>query len=242
MDASAWLVLATLPTAAVVGLRRWPGLRWIVASVPCWVFGNAAEWILLVAVGMTVVGMFVGAVGPALVGRRVRDASRVPLPHLASGPLVPVASRLYVGGQRSRVLHYLAIGMAVLAVVLLVAAASSDEQDELGALGLSSVIIASTFAFGNWFADRVRLRTDGEGVHGRTLFFERTARWTEISGLRLRYMFLMGFSVRLVYYVVETPSVEVAFPSSMRGAKELQQAIEEATGLRWAEPEIVANM
>jgi hypothetical protein len=55
-------------------------------------------------------------------------------------------------------------------------------------------------------------------------------------------VFLPGYGIRLVYYVVETPAAEVSFPSSMGGARELQAAIEAATGLRWAEPEITPTM
>jgi hypothetical protein len=241
MDAWGWLSLASLGAAPFVGMRRSPALRFLVASIPFWVYGNALEWILLVAVALVIASMVRAALIPTLVGRRVNRSAQTPLPHLSSGPLVVVAPRVFTGGQRSRLLRNLSIGFLALAVVLVVALAMGGAV-ELGALALACVIIGATFAFGNWFADRVRLRVDEVGVHGRTMFVEHTARWTEISGLRLRYLFLPGYSARLVYYVVESQKHEVAFPSSMRGAKELQGTIEAATGLKWPEPEITATM
>ncbi len=242
MDPWGWVSLVSLATAPLLGLGTWPALRWLLASIPFWIFGNAIEWLLLVAVGLTIASMVRAALVPTLVGRRVHRPAHVPLAHLASGSLVPVAPRVFSGGQRSRLLRNLAIGCLVLAGVLLALLGTGRGADELAALALASVIISATFAFGNWFADRVRLRVDEAGVHGRTMFIEHTARWDEISGLRLRYLFMPGYSVRLVYYVVESPKHEVAFPSSMRGAKELQGIIEAATGVKWPEPEITATM
>jgi hypothetical protein len=243
MDAWGWVSLAALGAAPFVGMRKSPALRWLFASIPFWVFGNALEWLNLTAVGLVIASMARAALIPTLVGRRVNRsaAQATPLPHLASGPLVPVTPAVFSGGQRSRPLRYLMIAFMVIAAGLFVALAMSGGP-EIAALLIAAVIIAATFAFGNWFADRVRLRVDAVGVHGRTMFVEHTARWTEISGLRLRYLFLPGYSIRLVYYVVESAKHEVAFPSSMRGAKELQETIEAATGLKWPEPEITATM
>jgi hypothetical protein len=242
MDGWGWLSVAGFAAAAALGVRRWPILRWLLASVPFWIFGNANELLQLTAVGLTIAALAAGAVGPTLVGRRVRRAGSVPLPHLASGPLVPVAPRTFTGGQRSQFLRYAAIALVTIALLLSgLWAAGYDAAVTLG-LGLSAVILSATFAFTNWFASRVRLRIDESGVHGRTLLREHTARWSDISGLRLRYVFLPGYGIRLVYYVVETPAAEVSFPSSMRGARELQATIETATGLRWSEPEITPTM
>jgi hypothetical protein len=241
MDAWGWVTIVALAAAPFVGMRKSPALRLLVASIPFWIFSDAYEWIVLTAVGLVIASMARAALIPTLVGRRVNRSGETPLPHLASGPLVAVSPRVFTGGQRNRWLSYLTIGFLALAAVLGVALAMGGAV-ELGALALSCLIIAATFAFGNWFADRVRVRVDEAGVHGRTMFIEHTARWTEISGLRLRYLFLPGYSMRLIYYVVESPRHEVAFPSSMRGAKELQATIEAATGLKWPEPEITATM
>jgi hypothetical protein len=234
--------LTTLAAAPIVGFAHRPVLRVLLASIPCWVYGNASEPILLTAVGLTIASLAIVAVGPTLAGRRVKRPGAAPLPHLASGPLVPVTARTFFGGQRSRFLRHAAMALAVAALLLFIAAAAGYDAALTTGLGLSAVIISATFAFGNWFANRVRLRIDDIGVHGRTMLREHTARWSDISGLRLRYLFLPGYGIRLVYYVVETPAAEVAFPSSMRGAKELQAAIEAATGLQWAEPEITPTM
>ncbi|MEQ1731406.1 MAG: hypothetical protein ABL982_23800, partial [Vicinamibacterales bacterium] len=242
MDGWSWLALVALAAAPLVGLPNWPGLRWILASIPAWLYGNGNEWVLRAAPTMTFVGMLIGGVGPALAGRRARQAGGVSLPHLASGPLVTIEPRAFAGGQKSRVLHYLTVGMLLIALVLFVLIGAGQAPDELAALVLGALIISATFAFSNWFADRVRLRVDNVGIHGRTLFREHTARWNEVTGLRLRYMFMLGFSVRIVYYVVVSTSEEVAFPSSMRGASELQAIVEAATGLTWPEPEITANL
>jgi hypothetical protein len=244
MDAWGWVTIAALAAAPFVGMRRSPALRFLIASIPFWIFGNALEWLSLTAVGLVIASMARAALIPTLAGRRVNrwaSSEATPLPHLANGPLVAVTPAVYPGAHRSRVLGYLAIGFMALAAVLMVALGMGGGV-ELGALALSCVIIAATFAFGNWFADRVRLRVDEVGVHGRTMFVEHSARWTEVTGLRLRYVFLPGYSIRLVYYVVESPTHEVSFPSSMKGAKELQGTIEAATGLRWPEPEITATM
>jgi hypothetical protein len=127
--------------------------------------------------------------------------------------------------------------------VLTIVSVGADGESQALWIGLaiSSAIMAATFAFSNWFATRVRLRLDEHGLHSRTLVMERTIRWREIAGLTLRYVFLPGFGMRLVYYCAYSPTREVAFPSSMVGAKELQAAIEQATGLAWPAPEIEAN-
>ncbi len=242
MDAWAWVALVSLAAAPIVGLRKGSPLQWLLTSIPFWIFGNAIETLLLVAVGLTIASMAALALVPTLVGRRVNRSGRQPLPHLASGPLVPVAPQVFPGGQRSRVLKYLAIAMLLVALVLIVLVGAGAMAPELGALAVAALIIAATFSFANWFADRVRLRVDEVGVHGRTMFVEHTAKWSEISGLRLRYLFMPGYAVRMVYYVVESPRHEVAFPSSMKGAGELQACIEAATGLAWPEREITPNL
>jgi hypothetical protein len=243
MDAWGWVSLAALAAAPFVGMRPSSALRWLLASFPFWAFGNALEWMLLVAVGLVIASMAQVALIPTLVGRRVNRsaAQATPLPHLAGGPLVAVTPAVFTAGQRSRPLRYAGIAFLVIAAGLFVALALGGGP-ELAGLLMAAVIIAATFAFANWFADRVRVRVDEIGVHGRMMFLEHTARWTEISGLRLRYLFLPGYSMRLIYYVVESQKHEVAFPSSMRGAKELQGTIEAATGLKWPEPEITATM
>jgi hypothetical protein len=241
MDAWGWVSLVALAAAPLVGFSARPALRLLLASIPFWVFGDSYEWVVLAAVGLTVASMVRAALVPTLAGRRVNGPAREVLPHLASGPLVPVTPHVFTVAHRSRLMRNLAIALAVMAAGLAVAGTMGDLV-ELQALAFSALIIAATFAFGNWFADRVRLRVDEVGVHGRTMFIEHTAKWTEITGLRLRYLFMPGYSMRLVYYVVESPRHEVAFPSSMPGAKDLQACIEAATGLRWPEPEITATM
>lgn len=242
MDTWAWVALVSLAAAPLIGVRGGSPLQWLLTSIPFWIFGNAIEALLLVAVGLTIASMAAVAVVPTLVGRRVRRSQRQPLPHLASGPLVPVAPQVFTGGQRSRILKYAARALLLLAGALFLLIAAGAMAPELAGLPLAALIIAATFTFGNWFADRVRLRVDEVGVHGRMMFVEHTAKWTEISGLRLRYLFMPGYAVRMVYYVVESPRHEVAFPSSMKGARELQASIEAATGLAWPDPEITPNL
>ena len=49
MDGWAWLSLPTLAAAPFVGFRGGM-LRWLLASIPFWIYGNASEPILLSAV------------------------------------------------------------------------------------------------------------------------------------------------------------------------------------------------
>lgn len=226
---------------AAMSLRKWEGLRWIAASFPFWAMSAAAPWPTYVALGLVFLGMAIGAVGPTLPGRRRRRAGE-PLPHMASGPLVPVVARAWPNAHPSRVVRVGAIVFGVLAVVLALAAATGRDPAALGGLALSSVIIAVTFAFSNWFAGRVQLRIDGEGLHSRLFYREHTIPWDDVAGLQLRYVFLPGVGGRIVYYCVRSPTREFAFPSSMRHARDLQAAIESATGLSWPVPEITATL
>lgn len=242
MDAWAWASMLALIAAAVVAFPDRAGWRWGLASVPLWIYSNGMPWIQYAAVAMTVAAMAAAAVGPTLVGRRVRHRGLSPLPHLAAGPLTVVTPRLYGGGQPSRLLGYVALGLAVLAVVLCGAAAFAGGGNEALGLGIAAAIIAATLTFANWFAGRVHVRVDGAGVHGRTLFREHTVRWNEVAELQLRYLFLPSSGTRLVYYVVRSPRTEVSFPSTMIAAGDLQAAIEAATGLRWPAPTITPTM
>jgi hypothetical protein len=241
MDAWGWVALPMLAAAPLVGFRRGSILKWLLASLPFWVFGGVHEAITLTAVGLTIAGPVIGGFLPLLPGRRVKSPGP-PLPHLVSGPLVPVQPMQVSGGRRSRFVKYSAIGAAVTAVALFVAAAAGYERDTTTALGISAVLISATFFFGNWFADRVRVRIDDVGVHGRTLFREHTARWNEITGIDMRYVIGPGYGLRVVTYVVQSTSTQVSFSSGMVGADELRAAIEAATGMQWPEPEITATM
>lgn len=232
------LFMASASGGAMVLLRRYAGARWIAASIPFWAMNDAAGWIEFLAVGLVILGFALGAVGPTLPGRRRRTAGS-PLPHLSSGALVPVAPREFPNAQASRVLGVASMVFAGLAVVL--ALWGGDTATSVG-LAIGSAIIAATFLFANWFAGRVRLRVDAVGVHGRALFVEHTIPWTEVVGLSLRYVFLPGVGGRIVYYCVQSPVRECAFPSSMAGARELQSAIESATGLRWPVPQVTPTL
>lgn len=179
------------------------------------------------------------AVGPTLPARR-RRFKGAPLAHLANGPLVPVAPRVFVAAVRSRFITIVTWVFAALTVVLAVLSGATADGQTAGALAVASAIISATSAFSNWFAGRVRLRVDADGVHGRTLFTEHHIPWNEVALLSLRYVF-MGSGLRLVYYSVRSPTREVAFTSRMPGADELRRTIEEATGVVWAEPEIESH-
>lgn len=242
MDAWGWVSVMALAAAAVLAFQSRPAVRWLLTSVPFWMFGNALDWLLLVAVALTVVSMIAGALVPTLVGRRVNRPNRTRLVHLTAGPLVPMTPQVFTGGQRSRLVRNLAWSLLAMAVAVAALVGSGVFAVELAALALAALIMSSTFAFANWFADRVRVRIDEVGVHGRTLVVEHTAKWTDVTGLRLRYLMLPRYGVRMVYYVVESPRHEVAFPSSMRGAETLRDRIEAATGLRWSEPDITATL
>lgn len=226
---------------AAMGLRKWEGLRWIAASFPFWAMSGAAPWPEFVALGLVFLGMAIGAVGPTLPGRRRRRAG-APLPHMADGPLVPVAGRAWPNAHPSRVIQAGAIAFGLLAASLAIVAATGWNAATTGPLALSSLIIAVTLAFSNWFAGRVQLRLDEEGLHSRLFFREHTIPWNEVAGLQLRYVFLPGVGGRIVYYCVRSPTREFAFPSSMRDARELQAAIEAATGLSWPVPDITPTL
>lgn len=238
-----WGLVFLLSTAvgALMTLRKWEGLRWVVASFPFWALSEAVKWFDLVAVAMVTMGLAIAAVGPTLPGRR-RAKKGEPLARLASGALVPIVARVYPLAHGSRVLRVLTYGCAALTIVLAAVAAQEWEPETSGALALASAIITVTFAFSNWFSGRVRLRIDESGLHSRVFFREHTLPWTQIAWLTLRYVFLPGVGARIVYYVVRSPTREFAFPSSMAGAADLQAAIESATGLTWPTPEITANM
>ncbi len=237
MDAAGWVSLAALAAAAIVAFPQRSALRWGAASLPFWVYGQAAEWILLCGVGLTIAAMAARAVGPTLPGRRLRRPHLVPLPHLAPGPLVPITPRTFPGAHRSRFLSYAIAVLGPLAVALIgLAAFGGSTSPLLLALGLAAGIVAATFAFGQWFATRVHVRIDADGVHGRTLFREHTARWSEIGSLHLREVVMPGFGMRTVYYVVQTAEREVAFPATMEGAGALRADIEAAAGVQWPEP------
>jgi hypothetical protein len=240
IDAWGIIFILTGSPGAFLALRRFAALRWIAASLPFWAFGTAHDAFAIAAVALVVGGLIAAFVGPTLPGRRMRRDAR-PLEHLAGGPLTTVESRVYFGGVRVRWLTITAWTLAVLGVVLLAVAGAGVIDPALGGLGLAAEIMAGTFAFSNWFAGRVRLRIDQTGLHSRTLFREHTIGWAELAGLTIRYLFLPGSGIRLVYYVAYSPNREFAFLSTMKGAGELQAAIESATGLRWPEPEITGN-
>lgn len=232
-----WSVASVLLTAT--GLAIWlkrATFRWIVVSLPFWVLANVHGAFMTAAVALTIGGMAAMAVGPTLPGRRKRRDVAV-LPHMANGPLEPVTASTVYGGQKSRVIAWLTWVFAGLGIVLIASASHGVDEATAGGLGLSCLIIAVTFAGSNWFATRVRLRIDDRGLHSRVLFAEHTIPWTELAGLTLRYVFLPGSGVRIVYYVAFSPTREFSFTSQMKGSKELQSAIERASGLRWPEPE-----
>ena len=223
-------------TGLFLWLRNWPGGRWIAASFPFWAMAPRYQWTEFVALGMVFIGMAVTGVGPTLPGRRRRGGDA--LPHMASGALGPVVARTFPGAHHSRVISVATFVFAMLTVVLGLLASRGFNAELTGALALSSAIIAGTFAFSNWFAGRVQLRIDEQGLHSRLFLREMSIAWKEVAGLSLRYVFLPGMGVRVVYHVVHSPRREFAFPSSMAGAAELQSSIEAATGLEWPEPEI----
>lgn len=222
-------------------LWKWSALRWVAASFPFWAMSEAVSWFVYVALGMVYYAMIIGAVRPTLPGRRLRS-NEPPLPHLASGPLAPVAARVFPNAHPSRVIQVVAVVFGLLAVILFALGAGGWNAGLTIALGISSAIIAVTFAASNWFSGRVQLRIDGEGLHSRLFYHEHTIPWNEVVYLTLRYVFLPGFGGRIVYYSVRSPTREFSFPSSMRDAGQLQSAIESATGLKWPEPEITPTL
>lgn len=227
-------------TGLAMSLRRWRGGRWIASSVPFWAMAEAAPWAMYIALGLVFAGMAIAGVGPTLPGRRIRGADA--LPHMASGALVPVESRVYPAARPSRVIRVLTYGFAGLTVILGVMAGGGFNADITAALATAAAIIAVTFAFSNWFSGRLQLRIDERGLHSRLFYREHSIAWTEVASLSLRYVFLPGMGVRVVYYCVRSPRREFAFPSSMKGAAELQASIEAATGLSWPVPEITPTI
>ena len=187
--------------------------------------------------GLSLVGWLM--LRPVLPGRRIKHGG-APQPHLAAGPLVRVAPAVFYGGHKSRFLSIASKVMGVTSLALALAGVRAAEDDAAVYLGLaiSSAIVAITFAFGNWFATRMRLRLDGTGLHSRLLFGEHTLPWNEVSSLSLRYVTMPRTGVRLIYYCVRSPTREFAFPNTQQGAEELRQVIARATGLAWPEPEI----
>jgi len=229
-------VMIAAAIAIFVLLRRRAGLRFIAASVPFWIFANSATWIMQVAVWSTIAGLAVAAVGPTLPGRRKRGGGSA-LPELANGPLAPVTPRMFQGAKRNRLLTIATAIFALFALALGAAATVRPSAAVLGGLAIGSAIIAITFAFSNWFASRMRLRVDGVGLHSRVMFGEHTISWTDVAGLTLRYVFLPGLSIRIVYFVVFSANREFAFLASIPGSSELKTTIESATGLTFQTPE-----
>lgn len=178
------------------------------------------------------------SVRPTLPSRRIRHGGE-PLPHLARGPLVPVAPAVFYGGHTSRFLSVASamLGFATLALGLAGARAAGDEAAIYTGLAIASAIVAITFTFSNWFATRMHLRVDQQGLHSRLLFGEHTIRWCDVTGLSLRYVRLPRTGLPLVYYGVTAPRREFAFPHTQAGAAQLRRTIEAATGLRWDEPD-----
>lgn len=229
------IFVGTTATALAIWLRR-RSFGVMVVSLPFWVMANTHGAFMAVAVALTIGGLALVAVGPTLPGRTIRRDVPV-LAHLAQGPLVPVASATY-GGERSRVLTWMARGFALIAVVLIVASAGGGDPAVTGGLGLSSVIIAVTFAGSNWCASRMRLRIDARGLHSRVLLGEKTVLWSELAGVTLRYVFFPGSGLRVVYYVAFSPTREFAFTHGMQGSAELRSTIERASGLSFPVPEV----
>jgi len=240
MDGWSILFIAATSTGLAMSLRALLGLRWVTASLPFWVYANEHAWAMGAALMLAIGGLMLGGVAPTLPARRRRYPG-LPLPHLAAGPMRPVEPRTFPSGAKSRVLSIATPVIAVIALALALLAGAGVSPAETGGLGMGAAIIAVTFAFSNWFSGRVRLRVDNVGVHGRVLFLEHTVPWRDVSALTLRYVFIPGFSIRLVYYSVRSPTREVSFPSSMQGADDLRATIERATGETWPEPEIEAN-
>lgn len=241
VDAWGIVFVACTFVGLLMWLPKWGALRWVVASFPFWAMNDAVPWLVYVALGMVYYAMIMGAVRPTLPGREFKS-NDAPLPHLASGPLSPITPRIYPNAKPSLVIQVGAIVFAMLATSLGILWLGNFSPDLTGALALSSVLIAGTLVFANWFAGRVRLRIDGEGLHSRLFYREHTIRWNEIAYLTLRYVFLPGYGGRIIYYSVRSPTREFSFPSSMRNARDLQSTIESATGLRWPEPEITATL
>lgn len=237
-----WTVffLATMVTGTFMWLRRWPGLRWMAASIPVVAYAKVATWVEMTGIGMFFVGLLIAAVSPTLPTRR-RRLDLAPMPHLSAGALTSVEPRIYPGAHGVRIIAIGGWVFVALMVVLLGFSAREGADPALATLALACAIIASTCAFSYWFSGRVRVRVDGSGVHGRTAFFEHTIKWSDVAALRLRYVFLPGYGIRLVYYCVQSPDREVSFPSSMKNAASLQASIEAATGTTFPTPEIEAN-
>lgn len=235
------LFMTSASVGAVLALHRFAGMRWIAASLPFWAMSGSGEWADVVAAGLVLLGLVIAAVGPTLPGRR-RRVGLAPLPHLSSGALVDVAPRVFPSGRPSRVLRVAIVVLSALTIGLAVLAASGGDSGVTGGLAMATGVMAATFLFANWFAGRARVRVDAEGVHGRTLLREHSVPWSEVVGVSLRYVFLPGVGARIVYYCVQSPERECAFPSSMQGAKELQATIEAATGLAWPVPTITPTL
>ncbi len=222
-------------------MRRFPGIRWIVASIPFWALSNAAGWMTYIALGLVFTGLIMGGVGPVLPGRR-RKSDRPVLPELANGPLVPVEPCEYPGGRPSRVLEIAAMVLALMALGLIVLALAGWGTPLTGILAFPSALMAGVFKFGNWWAGRIGYRVDAVGLHSRLFFTEHTIRWSDVVDVSLRYVLLYYGGMRIVYYCVHSPTRECAFPSSMPQARDLQATIEAATGFHWPAPRITATL
>jgi hypothetical protein len=230
-----WGLLFVFATSAGLGLllRRREGLRWIAAGAPFWTLANASGWMMFAALGLTIVGLAMAAVGPTLPGRRIRFDGE-PLASLASGPLVAIAPQTFGGARKSPGLAIAAVVLAIVAVLLLATAELRLSPPVFYGLALAAIIASATFAFANWFAGRVRLRIDETGVHSRAMFGERSIPWSRVAGLRRRTVILPGMFLRIEYSCVVSPDREFAFPDSMPGAGDLRAAIESATGLQFS--------
>lgn len=234
------LVVAAVAALLFLVLRRWTGLRYAAASLPCWAIANEQPWAMTAALGLTFTALYQFGLAPVMPTRR-RRTEGPPLWQRAAGPRAMPAARTYPGGTPSRALARVAWGLGALAVVLVVLAGASDEPDVLVGLALASTISAGTCAFANWFATRVHIRIDASGIHARVLLAEHTVPWADVRELSLRSVF-MGSGMRLVYFCVRSSTREIAFPSSMPGAADLRLAIERAAGGRWPDPEVTSTL
>jgi hypothetical protein len=102
-------------------------------------------------------------------------------------------------------------------------------------------ILAVTFAFCLWFVTRLGFRLDSTGVHARVLIGERSIPWNEVSGLSLRYFWMLTMGVRTVYCVVWSPTVEITFPINLPGAPDFVAWMERATGRKLPAPRYQPN-
>lgn len=223
----AFLVLASAGPLLLF-CRRAPFLAGTFASLPFWAMSGVAPGLVVPAIALAAGGFLVATVAP-LVSRR-RRTGETPRPELAGGSLVGVEPRELRATRGVRLLRTLT-ALCALGVPAGIVLWLAGRPGAGGITAYLGALLAASFGFPLWLSLRLSFRIDGEGVHARVVPGTRTIPWPELSSLSLREVQMLNVGYRVVYLVVRSPTVEIAVPLSLPGAREFAAGVERATGL-----------